>query len=229
MNATQQQIAWITQQVMQELAAQGSARAEILNAPTAPLQVPVGISNRHIHLAREDMDILFGYGATLTRMKAVKQPGQFAAEECVTLRGPKGEIKNVRVLGPLRPTTQVEISVADSFVLGVKAPVRMSGDLQDSPGIEIVGPKGSVKKASGTIVAWRHIHISPEDAERHALRDGMEVSIQAQGQRAGIMQHVVVRATQASVLELHVDVEEANAYGLRNGDLVNIITEQLHG
>ena len=229
MNATQQQIAWITQQVMQELAAHGTSRAEILDAPATPLQVPVGISNRHIHLSREDMDILFGYGTTLTLMKAVKQPGQFAAEECVTLRGPKGEIKNVRVLGPLRPSTQVEISVADSFVLGVKAPVRMSGDLQDSPGIEIVGPKGSVKKASGTIVAWRHIHISPEQAERHGLRDGMEVSIQARGQRAGIMQHVVVRATQASVLELHVDVEEANAYGLRNGDLVNIITEQPHG
>lgn len=229
MNATQQQIAWITQQVMQELATHGTSRAEILDAPATPLQVPVGISNRHIHLSREDMDILFGYGTTLTRMKAVKQPGQFAAEECVTLRGPKGEIKNVRVLGPLRPTTQVEISVADSFVLGVKAPVRMSGDLQDSPGIDIVGPKGSVKKASGTIVAWRHIHISPEQAERHGLRDGMEVSIQAQGHRAGIMQHVVVRATQASVLELHVDVEEANAYGLRNGDLVDIIAEHPHG
>ncbi|MCL2899653.1 phosphate propanoyltransferase [Brenneria tiliae] len=217
MNATQQQAERITRQIVQELAAGGARRP-------ATLQAPVGISNRHVHLAREDMDILFGYGSTLTRMKAVKQPGQFAAEETVILRGPKGDIKNVRVLGPLRPVTQIEISVADGFTLGVDAPIRMSGDLEDSPGIELVGPQGSVKKDRGTIVAWRHIHISPEEAESQGLRDGMEVSIQAAGKRGGLMQRVIVRATQASVLELHIDVEEANAYGLRNGDRVSILT-----
>jgi alcohol dehydrogenase class IV/propanediol utilization protein len=182
--------------------------------------VPVGISNRHVHLCRDDMDALFGYGSTLTHLKAVKQPGQFAAEETVTLRTPKGDIPNVRVLGPLRSTTQIEISVADSFVLGVKAPVRMSGDLENSPGIELVGPQGRVSKPHGTIVAWRHIHISPQDAERHGLRDGMEIDLQAQGQRAGILSHVLVRVSAGAVAELHIDVEEANGLGLRNGDLL---------
>ena len=182
--------------------------------------VPVGISNRHVHLCREDMDVLFGYGSTLTRLKAVKQPGQFAAEETVTLRTPKGDIANVRVLGPLRSVTQIEISVADSFALGVKAPVRMSGDLENSPGVELVGPKGQVSKPHGTIVAWRHIHISPQEAERHGLRDGMEIDLQAQGQRAGILSHVLVRVSADAVPELHIDVEEANGLGLRNGDLL---------
>lgn len=229
MNVTQQQVEWITQQVLQELAARQQQQPTSATPAPETLQVPVGISNRHVHLSREDMDVLFGYGSTLTRMKAVKQPGQFAAEETITLRGPKGDIKNVRVLGPLRPSTQVEISVADGFSLGVKAPVRMSGDLQDSPGIELIGPKGSVKKDRGVIVAWRHIHISPEEAERNGLHDGMEVSIQASGQRGGLMQNVIIRATQDSVLELHIDVEEANAYGLRNGDRVSILTGEHHG
>ncbi|WP_310607756.1 phosphate propanoyltransferase [Buttiauxella brennerae] len=211
MNDIQHQAEWLTRQIMQELAA---------GKNLAPLMIPVGVSNRHIHLCREDMDVLFGYGSTLTRMKAVKQPGQFAAEETVTLRTQKGDISNVRVLGPLRNTTQIEISVADSFVLGVKAPVRMSGDLHDSPGIEIIGPKGHVAKPHGTIVAWRHIHISPQEAQLHGLRDGMEIDVQAEGLRAGVLGHVVVRVSADAVLELHIDVEEANGFGLRNGDLV---------
>lgn len=214
MNENQQQAEWITRQIIQELAAGKAVKQD------SPLLIPVGVSNRHIHLSREDMDVLFGYGSTLTRMKAVKQPGQFAAEETVTLRTKKGDIPNVRVLGPLRSATQIEISVADSFVLGVKAPVRMSGDLHDSPGIEIVGPKGRVAKPHGTIVAWRHIHISPQEAQQHGLRDGMEIDIQADGLRAGVLGHVVVRVSADAVLELHIDVEEANGFGLRNGDLV---------
>lgn len=220
MNESQQQAEWITRQIMQELAA-GKNMAQLTSAKeAAQLLIPVGVSNRHIHLCREDMDVLFGYGSTLTRMKAVKQPGQFAAEETVTLRTKKGDIPNVRVLGPLRSSTQIEISVADSFVLGVKAPVRMSGDLLDSPGIEIVGLKGRVAKPQGTIVAWRHIHISPHEAQLHGLRDGMEIDIQAEGLRAGVLGHVVVRVSADAVLELHIDVEEANGFGLRNGDLV---------
>jgi len=220
MNENQLQAERITQQIMQELAA---GKNRLSSAPAKEglqLLIPVGVSNRHIHLCREDMDVLFGYGSTLTRMKAVKQPGQYAAEETVTLRTQKGDIPNVRILGPLRRSTQIEISVADSFVLGVKAPVRMSGDLHDSPGIEIVGPKGCVVKPHGTIVAWRHIHISPQEAELHGLRDGMEIDIQADGLRAGILSHVVVRVSADAVLELHIDVEEANGFGLRNGDLV---------
>ncbi|MBU9810806.1 iron-containing alcohol dehydrogenase [Rahnella sp. SL6] len=197
-----------------------SCIAETGEYPAPQFTVPVGISNRHVHLCREDMDVLFGYGSTLTCLKKVRQPGQFAAEETVTLRTPKGEIANVRVLGPLRSTTQIEISVADGFVLGVKAPVRMSGDLENSPGIELVGPKGRVSKSQGTIVAWRHIHISPQEAARYGLREGMEIDLEAQGQRAGILSHVLVRISAGAVLELHIDVEEANGLGLRNGDLV---------
>ncbi|AYQ10642.1 phosphate propanoyltransferase [Escherichia coli] len=226
MNYTEQQAEWITQQILQELAARKIPAAP---APAA-LDIPVGVSNRHVHLCREDMDILFGYGSTLTRFKSVKQPGQFAAEEMVILRGPKGELDKVRVLGPLRNTTQVEISVSDGFALGTKAPVRMSGDLLDSPGIEIIGPKGRVVKHNGMIVAWRHIHISPEDAELHGLRDGMEIGVQTNGPRGGVLSHVVVRVTADAVLELHIDVEEANGFGLRNGDTVRGIKQDVrHG
>lgn len=174
------------------------------------------------------MDALFGYGSTLTRMKAVKQSGQFAAEETVTLRGPKGELTKVRVLGPLRGATQIEISVSDGFVLGVKAPVRMSGDLQDSPGIDIIGPRGRVTKTGGTIIAWRHIHISPAEAEQYGLRDGMEIDVRIEGHRGGILSHVVVRVSADAVLEMHIDVEEANGFGLRNGDCVERVLTECH-
>lgn len=215
MNDTEHQAEWITRQILQELTA--STRPK---TPASALAIPVGVSNRHVHLSRDDMDILFGYGASLTRFKAVRQPGQYAAAERVTLRGPKGELGKVRVLGPLRSETQVEISVADGFVLGVNAPVRMSGDLRDSQGIEIIGPAGKVVKQSGMIVAWRHIHISPEEAERHGLRDGMEIDVRSEGPRGGVLSHVVVRVSADAVLELHIDVEEANGFGLRNGDIV---------
>lgn len=227
MNDNQQQAELITRQILQELAARDAR-------PTArvpqTLDIPVGISNRHVHLSREDMDAIFGYSSTLTRMKAVKQPGQYAAEETVTLRGPKGELQRVRVLGPLRSATQIEISVSDSYVLGVKAPLRMSGDLQDSPGIEIIGPRGRVMKSDGAIVAWRHIHISPSDAARFALRDGMEIDVRINGYRGGILSHVLVRVSADAVLEMHIDVEEANGFGLRNGDCVRrVITECRYG
>jgi putative phosphotransacetylase len=227
MNYNQQQAELITQQVIQELVTRGATLART-PSPSQALEIPVGISNRHVHLSREDMDALFGYGSTLTRMKAVKQPGQFAAEETVTLRGPKGELTKVRVLGPLRSTTQIEISVSDGFALGVKAPVRMSGDLQDSPGIEIIGPRGRITKTDGAIVAWRHIHISPAEAEQYGLRDGMEIDVQIEGHRGGILSHVVVRVSADAALEMHIDVEEANGFGLRNGDCVKRTQAECH-
>ncbi|MBW9462078.1 phosphate propanoyltransferase [Kluyvera sp. EC_51] len=224
MNSSQQQAELITQQIIQELAARGTPFSPVPQA----LEIPIGISNRHVHLSREDMDTLFGSGSTLTRMKAVKQPGQYAAEETVTLRGPKGQLANVRVLGPLRRATQIEISVSDGFTLGVKAPVRMSGDLEHSPGIEIIGPRGSIKKTEGTIVAWRHIHISPIQARQSGLQDGMEIDVQVAGQRGGVLSHVVVRVSEDAVLEMHIDVEEANSVGLRNGDCVTRAMTECH-
>lgn len=185
-------------------------------------QVPVGVSNRHVHLSRTNMDALFGPGAVLRRKKAMKQPGQFAAEETVTLRGPKGELARVRVLGPLRAETQVEVSVADGYTLGVVPPLRMSGQLDGTPGVEMVGPHGSVRLEQGLIVAARHIHMLPATATRLGLRNGEEVDVEVAGERGGVMRRVVIRATEASDYEMHIDVEEANAYGLKNDDLVCI-------
>lgn len=227
MNDTQQQAELIAREILQELKARGPG-AMTEHRAVQTLNIPIGISNRHVHLSREDMDVLFGYGSTLTRMKAVKQPGQYAADETVTLCGPKGELTRVRVLGPLRSATQIEISVSDSFILGVKAPLRMSGNLQDSPGIDIIGPRGRVSKTDGAIVAWRHIHISPAEAEQHALRDGMEIDVRIDGHRGGILSHVVVRVSTDAVLEMHVDVEEANGFGLRNGDCVTRANVERH-
>ncbi len=187
--------------------------------------VPVGISNRHVHLSRSDMDTLFGPGARLTRMKAVKQPGQFAAEETVMLRTPKGEIGKVRILGPLRNETQVELSIADSFRLGLRPPIRMSGDLESTPGLEIIGPRGSVTKDGGVIIAWRHVHLDPSTAMELGVRDRQKVDVEIPGDRGGILSNVVMRVVEDSVPEMHVDIEEANAFNLHNNDRVRILKQ----
>ena len=186
---------------------------------------PIGVSNRHIHLDRADMDALFGPGSELTVKKMLGQPGQYAAEETVTIRGPKGEMSRVRVLGPLRKETQVEISIADGFVLGVKPPVRESGQLEDSPGIEIIGPKGSVKKERGGIAALRHIHMTPEIARRLGYRDGQYVQTRIEGLRGALLCNVLVRVSEKYALEMHIDVEEANALGVKNGDRAFFVEE----
>jgi propanediol utilization protein len=187
-----------------------------------PFQVSVGVSNRHVHLSRTDMDTLFGPGSALRRKKAMKQPGQFAAEETVTIQGPKGGLSKVRVLGPLRGETQIEVSVADGFVLGIAPPLRMSGRLDGTPGVEIVGPCGRLRRDRGVIVALRHIHMPPQTARQLGLRNGDEVDVEIGGERAGVMRGVVIRATDDSALEMHIDVEEANAFCLKNDDLVRI-------
>ena len=186
---------------------------------------PIGVSNRHSHLDRAAMDALFGPGSELTVKKMLGQPGQYAAEETVTIRGPKGEMSRVRVLGPLRKETQVEISIADGFVLGVKPPVRESGQLEDSPGIEIIGPKGSVKKERGVIAALRHIHMTPEIARRLGYRDGQYVQTRIEGLRGALLCNVLVRVSEKYALEMHIDVEEANALGVKNGDRAFFVEE----
>lgn len=185
--------------------------------------VPIGVSNRHIHLDRADMDILFGVGSELTHKKDLGQPGQYAAEELVTIRGPKGELKKVRVLGPLRPETQVEISTADGFVLGVKPPVRESGKLENTPGIEIVGPCGTVKKDAGVIAALRHIHMTPADAQTFGVKDKDIVCVTVgDDTRRATFSNVLIRVSDKYALEMHIDVDEANAVGARNGDAAYI-------
>lgn len=187
------------------------------------ISVPIGVSARHVHLNREDLDILFGKEYELTFYRELSQPDQFAAEEKVKLVGPKGQYDKVRVLGPLRPKTQVEISMTDSMALGIKAPLRESGNLYETPGIVISGPKGSVTLNSGLIVAARHIHFHSSDALQYGIMDKQELRVQIEGSRGCILHHVIARVSNQFKLELHLDTDEANAFGVKTGDMATII------
>ncbi|MDY2777576.1 MAG: phosphate propanoyltransferase [Collinsella sp.] len=189
------------------------------DGPTAT----VGVSGRHVHLNQGDLEALFGAGYELTPVKDLSQPGQFAAKETVALVGPKGVIERVRVLGPVRSQTQVEILAGDSFKLGVPAKVRMSGKLEGTPGITLAGPKGTVAIPSGVMVAARHIHMSLAQAAAMGLHDGQIVSIAFDGERGGRLDNVVIRANDSSELDCHIDTEEANALRISNGSVVRII------
>ena len=185
--------------------------------------IPVGVSNRHVHLSQGDLEALFGPGYELSKMKDLSQPGQYACKETVTICGPKGAIEKVRILGPVRSRTQVEILAGDSFKLGIKSTARLSGDLDGTPGITIIGPKGSVQIKEGLMVAQRHIHMLPEDAARIGVRDGQVVSLEVDGIRGGILRNTIVRVTSQSGLECHIDTEEANALGLSSSSRVKIV------
>lgn len=187
--------------------------------------VPVGVSNRHIHLNRADMDILFGPGSELTRVKDLGQPGQYAAAETVTIQGPKGELKRVRVLGPLRKESQVEISIGDSFVLGVRPPVRESGKLEGTPGIKVIGPNGEVELKRGVIAALRHIHLDPATAKQMGVYDKQIVRVEIGGPRGATLNNVLLRVSDIYAPEMHIDVEEANALGVHNNDRAFIILD----
>ena len=186
---------------------------------------PIGVSNRHVHLDRADMDALFGPGSELTVKKMLGQPGQYASEETVTIRGPKGELSRVRVLGPLRAQTQVEISIADGFTLGVKPPVRESGDTAGSAGLTIVGPKGVVTIEEGCIIANRHIHMSPADGEAFGLGDGDTVTVETDGARRTRFYDVQIRVSPQFRLEMHIDTDDANAAGIGNGAQVKVLQD----
>ena len=220
MSVNQETIEKIVRQV---LANQGAVPSSVEDTSRDPFLVPVGVSNRHIHLSREDMDALFGPGSELHKKKDMKQPGQYAADEVVTLRGPKGSLSKVRVLGPFRKETQIELSVADGFAVGIKPPLRLSGHLENSPGLDVIGPNGTVHKDHGAIVAMRHIHMLPEKAEQLGIKNGDVVNVEIDGPRGGVMHEVVIRAAPNSAFEMHVDVEEANAFSLKNDDCVRIV------
>lgn len=185
--------------------------------------ITVGVSNRHVHLSDEDLEKLFGAGYELTKLKDLSQPGQFACKETVTVCGPKGAIEKVRILGPVRKASQIEILAGDCFKLGVKAPVKLSGDLEGTPGITLVGPKGSVQTKNGVMIAQRHIHMLPSDAERFGVHDGESVCLEVDGVRGGILKNTVIRVTDQSGLECHLDMEEANAMGLGSSSTVRIV------
>lgn len=184
--------------------------------------IPLGISNRHIHLSQKDIDQLFGRGYQLTMLKELSQPGQYACKETVMICGPKGAIEKVRVLGPARPETQVEILSADCFKLGVKAPIRQSGEIEQTPGVTIIGSQGTVILEKGVIVAQRHIHMTPEDAEKFGVKDKQIVSLCLSGIRGGVLENTIVRVNNSFSLECHLDTEEANAMGLSSQSKVYI-------
>lgn len=186
-------------------------------------EVPVGVSNRHVHLSQQDLDALFGAGYQLTPTKDLSQPGQYACKETVTICGPKGAIEKVRVLGPVRPKTQIEILAGDCFKLGIKTEARLSGDLTGTPGVTIIGPKGSTQISEGLIVAQRHIHMTLQDAKNLGVQDGEIVSIQIEGPRGGLLSNVVIRANDSSALECHVDTEEANAMDINSSTKIKIV------
>jgi len=182
--------------------------------------VPVAVSNRHVHLSFPDIEKLFGKGYRLKAVRTLSQPGQFACEEKIDLAGPKGSIKGIRVLGPERKETQVEISVTDSFSLGIEPHVRMSGDLKGTPGAKLAGPCGEIEIAYGVIVSARHLHMSDEEAAWYGLKDGDIVSIKKAGIRETVFDNVVVRCGSAHSLEVHLDTDEGNAAGIKCGELV---------
>ena len=186
----------------------------------SPGPVPIAISGRHAHLDRAAMDVLFGEGSELTVYKNLSQPGQFAARETVTLVGPRGEIERVRILGPLRSASQVEISRTDEFKLGVDAPVRASGKVQGSAPITLRGPAGTLHLEEGLICAWRHIHMTPADAEAYGVENGDQVEVAITGgDRDLTFGDVLVRVKNSYVLEMHIDTDEANAAELSPGNL----------
>lgn len=185
--------------------------------------IPVGISNRHIHLSQIDLYTLFGAGYQLTKIKDLSQPMQYACKETLTIGGPKGAIEKVRILGPVRSESQVEILQADCFKLGITAPVRLSGDLQGTPGITLIGPQGSILLSQGLMIAQRHIHMTQEEAKHLGVSDGEQVSIQIDGLRGGNYSNVVIRANNTSALECHIDTEEANAMKLASTSKITII------
>lgn len=185
--------------------------------------VPVGVSARHIHLTQEHVEALFGPGYRLTKKKEL-MGGQFASNELVTIVGLKlRAIENVRILGPVRSRSQVEISATDAVRLGVKAPIRESGNVTGSAPIAVVGPKGAVYLKEGCIVAKRHIHMAPKDACQAGVHDGDTVSVRVDNERGTVFNHVQIRVDQSFTLEMHIDTDEANAAKITCGDTVRII------
>ncbi|WP_339147471.1 MULTISPECIES: phosphate propanoyltransferase [unclassified Sutcliffiella] len=184
---------------------------KLAKLPSAEKAVPMAVSARHCHLSQTDLDVLFGKDYQLTKKAELSQPGQFAANETITIVGPRGGIEKVRILGPARNITQVEVSATDSIKLGVKPPLRESGDIQNSASVTLVGPKGSIYKQEGLIIAQAHIHMTPEDAASFSVENGEYVTITTDTIRPVKFNKVLIRVSSRYRLEMHIDTDEANA------------------
>lgn len=187
------------------------------------MKVSIGVSNRHVHLTRDHLNILFGEGYELEKKADLNQPGQFASNSLVTIKTDKSEISNVRVLGPVRSYTQAEISKTDAYKLGLNPPVRDSGDLKGSSPITIVGPNGEVSVEEGCIIATRHIHILPAQMKEYGLEGRTEVDVKLNGEKGGIITNVHLKVSDESYYELHLDTDDANAHLAKSGDIGEIL------
>ena len=193
------------------------------------IPIPIGVSAHHIHLSQDHVERLFGPGHQLTPRAPLSQPGQFACEEAVRLIGPRGSIDRVRLLGPARPQSQVEISRTEGFRLGIQAPIRMSGDLDGTPGLFLEGPAGQVELNNGVIYAQRHLHMTPTDARKLGLESGDVVRVRVPGMRELVFGDVAVRVSPKFKLEFHLDTDEANAAQLNTGDVAYLESIQKRG
>ena len=217
MQVSERTIALVTTRVLQQITQeQGYQYA-----------VPIGISNRHVHLKKSDVEILFGKGYTLKKIKDLNQTGEYACQETVTLikecQGKTYQIYNVRILGPERDQTQVEISATDARQLKLNPPVRNSGNLEHSEPITLQGPHGSVTIKNGCIIATRHLHLSKEDAQNMNITSGDEVSVLLGDEKSGRMDHVSCKVHENYVLELHIDTDDGNAFRVRTGDMATVL------
>lgn len=187
------------------------------------MKVSIGVSNRHVHLTKEHLNILFGEGYILEKRNDLKQPNMYASTSVVTLKTDKSEINNVRIIGPLREYTQVEISRTDAYKLGINPPVRNSGDLKGSASITIVGPKGSIDLNEGCIIAARHVHILPSQVKMYGLEGRDTVNVKLYGEKGGIIENVHLKVSDEAFFELHIDTDDANAHLIKTDDIGEII------
>lgn len=201
---------------------------KIVDRVMEALQVPLiqlEASGRHCHMTREAVDALFGKGYQLTRVSDLSQPGQFVCKERIEVAGPKGSFKSVVILGPERPETQVELSMTDAMTIGIKAPVRLSGHIQGTPGARLIGPKGEYDVGIGVIIAERHIHMTPGDAQRFGVHDGQVVSVRVEGDRSVTFHKTALRVSPHFETFMHIDYDEANACGFQKGMVGRLILE----
>lgn len=207
-------------ELVKDLSAEIAKRLQRSRTP-----IPIGVSNRHIHVTKEHFATLFGPGRDITKFRDLKQPGFYAAEEKIDIVGPKGSIKGVRLLGPFRPHTQMEVSLTDAIGLGAKPPVRESGDVKGSGALRLVGPQGTVELPEGLIISRRHLHMAPSEAQAMGMQDREIVRLRVgRGtDRDTVFGSVVVRVSDQFSLELHLDTDEANAAGVKNGDSAYIV------
>lgn len=185
--------------------------------------IPAAVSNKHLHLSKQDAERLFGAGYEFHPKKALAQHGQFACEETLDFCGPKGTLRKIRILGPMRAETQIELSVTDCYQAGITPVIRMSGDIQGTPGGRLIGPAGEITVDRGVLVAARHLHASTEQATVLRLADKETICLRKKGIRGAILQNVQVRVRPDFELELHIDTDEANACMIANGDLLEIV------